>query len=398
MDFDLPGEDDPRRLEIRAWTKANPNPTPRQLLDVGYLAPHWPAPYGLSAAPELQILIDDELQRAGIKRPYNVVAESNCGPSLLTHGTPEAKERYLIPGLLGEERWCQLFSEPSGGSDLSALRTTAVRDGDHYIVNGSKIWTSGAHHAFLGSMPVRTDPHAAKHAGISNLLVELKSPGITIRPIADMSGYPNEFNEVFFDNVRVPVVNRLGEEGDGWRLTMQMLQSERVKFSQPGGAASALTARDLVIALNNVGALRDAGIQEEAAKLYIEGEMLRLLSMRSLSDRINARRPGPEAAVGKMINTPHTQRIFQLALQVNGHKGMLEGEQQFSPDTRQGEGRGNWNFGPWFTPALTLMVGTTEIMRNVVGERVLGLPRELDPSAKGDWSQQVQNKPPARAA
>jgi alkylation response protein AidB-like acyl-CoA dehydrogenase len=153
-----------------------------------------------------------------------------------------------------------------------------------------------------------------------------------------------------------------------------------------------------VVALNNVGKLHDPGIEEEAAKLYIEGEMLRLLSMRSLSDRINARRPGPEAAVGKMINTPHTQRVFQLALKVNGHKGMVADELQFTADSPQGEGRGSWTYGPWFSPALTLMVGTTEIMRNVVGERVLGLPRDLDPSAKGDWSQQVQNRAPARAA
>ena len=262
MDFDLPGENDPRRKEIRAWCEAHPNATPRELLDVGYLAPHWPAPYGLSADPELQILIDDELKRAGIKMPHNAVVVANCGPSLLTHGTPEARERYLIPGLLGEERWCQLFSEPAGGSDLAALRTTAVRDGDHYIVNGSKIWTSGAHHAKLGSAPVRTDPHAAKHAGLSNLLIELDAPGVTIRPIPDMSGIQNEFNEVFFDNVRVPVTNRLGEEGDGWRLTMQMLQSERVLFSKPGGIVGGLTARELVQGLHKMGKLNQAGVNQ----------------------------------------------------------------------------------------------------------------------------------------
>ncbi|MDP3175770.1 MAG: acyl-CoA dehydrogenase family protein [Phenylobacterium sp.] len=390
MDFDIAGEDDPRRLEIREWAKKHPNPTAREMLDSGYEVPHWPAPYGLGASAELQLIIDDELKRAGIKRFGNLVAQNNCGPSLLTHGTPEAKARYLEKGLMGEENWCQLFSEPSGGSDLGALRTTATRDGDDYIIRGQKIWTSGANHAHIGCIVVRTDPHAAKHAGLTCFLVELKnSPGVTVRPIEDMTGHENEFNEVFFDEVRVPASNRLGEEGDGWRLTMQMLGSERVHMGKPGAVwGYGPTARDLVTGLHAIGKLDDGAVRDEAAKLYIEGEMVRLLNYRRLSDHVNAKRPGPESAVAKMIAAPHGQKLLALAKLVQGQAGLIAGEKVFpTPESTDFDGRGSWDVGFWFSPAITLGVGTQEVLKNVVGERLLGLPRELDPSAKGDWAE-----------
>ncbi|MDP3175202.1 MAG: acyl-CoA dehydrogenase family protein [Phenylobacterium sp.] len=397
MDFDIAPEDDPRRLEIRGWLKQHPKPTARELLDSGYEVPHWPPPYGLSANAELQLIVDEELNRAGVQRFGHLVAQNNCGPSLLTHGTAEAKARYLEKGLMGEELWCQLFSEPSGGSDLAALRTTAVRDGDHYIINGQKIWTSLANHAHLGCIVARTDPHAAKHAGLSMFIVELKNnPGVTVNPIEDMTGYENEFNEVFFDNVRVPATNRLGEEGDGWRLTMQMLGSERVHMGKPGAVwGYGPTARDLIDGLNSIGKLRDVAVAEEAAKLYIEGEMIRLLNYRRLSDQVNAKRPGPESAVAKMLAAPHGQKLLDLAKRVHGQAGLIAGESQFAEPTAQSKemgGRGSWDVGFWFSPAITLGVGTQEVLKNVVGERLLGLPRELDPSAKGDWSENLKSR------
>jgi len=196
MDFDFPTEDDPRRAAVRAWLAKNPKPTPRELLESGYEVPHWPAPYGLAADPEFQLIISQELERAGVKRNGNLLSASNLGPSLLTHGTPEAKERYLEKMLMGAERWAQMMSEPSAGSDLAALRTSAVRDGDYYVVNGQKNWSNGSH-ADVACVIVRTDPHAAKHAGLSVLIIDMKSPGISTRPIYNMNQDPTDFPYTF---------------------------------------------------------------------------------------------------------------------------------------------------------------------------------------------------------
>jgi 3-oxochol-4-en-24-oyl-CoA dehydrogenase len=200
MDFELPKEDDPRRLEVRTWFEARPKPSGRELAEAGYATPHWPKPWGLGADAETQLIIDEEMKRARVTPPAlaNPVAISNCAQSLLTHGTDAQRERFLKPALAGEEIWCMLFSEPAGGSDLGSLRTTARREGDHYVVSGQKIWTSLAHKAQVGVLVVRTDPTAPKHAGLSQFLIDMDSPGITVRPIVDMSGNENEYNEVFF--------------------------------------------------------------------------------------------------------------------------------------------------------------------------------------------------------
>ena len=390
MDFDFPGEDDPRRPEVRAWLEKHPKPTPRELLDSGYEVPHWPKPYGLSADPEFQLIISQELERAGVKRNGNLLSANNLGPSLLSHGTPEAKERYLEKMLMGQERWAQMMSEPSAGSDLAALRTTAVLDGDHYIVNGQKVWSNGSR-ADVGCVFVRTDPHAAKHAGISILIIELKSPGITHRPIYNMNhdtaNAPYTFEETFFDNVRVPVTNRIGGEGDGWRLPQQMLQTERMVILEH---VTSRTAREMIEGLAQTGRLHDVALSDEAAKLYIEGEMLRLLNLRSMSDQLNAKRPGPEAAVLKMIGAPHDQRLTAFVKQMQGQEGMIAGSDPF-PGSNEKFGDVTWDAAFWDSPTLTLRAGSQELMRNIIGERVLGLPRELDPSAKGDWAENLKN-------
>src|ERR1700704_5826813 len=196
MDFDLPTEDDPRRAEVRAWLEKHPRPSGRLLAEAGYVAPHWPKPYGLDADPVHQIVIDDELRRAGVHRPENMIGIGWAGPTMLHAGTEAQKERYLLPLLAGEEVWCQLFSEPEAGSDLAGLRTRAVRDGDEYVVNGQKIWTSGAHMSKFGILIARTNPEATKHKGISYFICPMDTPGIEIRPIVEMTGV-HMFNEVF---------------------------------------------------------------------------------------------------------------------------------------------------------------------------------------------------------
>lgn len=389
MDFELPAEDDPRRVEVRAWFAAHPKPSGRALAEAGYATPHWPKPWGLGADAETQLIIDEEMKRAGVVAPalINPVAINNCAQSLLTHGTEAQRERFFWPALASEEIWCMLFSEPSGGSDLGSLRTTAVRDGDHYVINGQKIWTSLAHKAKVGVLVARTDATAAKHAGLSQFIIDMDTPGITIRPIIDMSGYENEYNEVFFDNVRIPADRLLGKEGEGWALSMRQLQTERVALSKPGAIwGSGPSARELIKGLDAAGALEDPVLRDEAAKIYIEGEILRLLAYRSLSDRMNAQTPGPEGAIRKMLAAPHGQRVVDLAKRAQGPDGMMTGSNAFD-DGAPKRGFDNWDYAFWFSPAVTLGVGTQEILKNVVGERMLGLPRELDPSAKGPWNE-----------
>ena len=390
MDFELPKEDDPRRLEVRAWFEARPRPSGRALAEAGYATPHWPRPWGLGADAETQLIIDEEMKRAQVTPPalINPVAINNCAQSLLTHGTDAQRERFLPPALACEEIWCMLFSEPAGGSDLGSLRTTAKREGDHFVVTGQKIWTSLAHKSKVGVLVARTDPAAPKHAGLSQFIIDMDAPGITVRPIIDMSGNENEYNEVFLDDVIVPADRLLGREGEGWALSMRQLQTERVALSKPGAIWGAgPSARELIAGLDAIGALDDPLVRDEAARLYIEGEILRLLAYRSLSDRMNAKAPGPEGAIRKMLAAPHGQRVVDLAKRVQGPRGLLTGEGAFPvKDGRRGV-YDDWDYAFWFSPAVTLGVGTQEILKNVVGERMLDLPREYDPSARSPWNQ-----------
>lgn len=385
MDFNLPGEQDPRRVEVRRWFNENPGATPAQLAERGYTAPNWPSPWGISADPELQIIIDEEIQRAGLPRPMslNAVALNQCGQSLLTYGTEDQRERFLKPAVRCEQLWTMLFSEPSGGSDVAAIRTSARRDGDDYIVNGQKIWNSYAHKAHIGVLLVRTDPTVAKHKGLSMLLIDMRAPGVEVREIADLTGEPNEYNEVFLTDVRVPVANRLGEEGDGWRIVIEQLQTERMGMTKPGTVWGAgQTARELLSGLIETGRIADPLIREEAAKLYVEGEMLRLLSYRSLSNRINGKPAGDEGNVGKMIASPHGQRLSELAKRSQKAAGMVRNPDVLPLPPRDYGIFSNWDYSYWFGPASTLGVGTQEILKNVVAERVLGLPRDVDPTAR----------------
>lgn len=387
MDFELPGEDHPRRRPIRAWFEANPKPTGRDLAKAGFVVPHWPKPWGLAADSELQLIVDQELKRAGIPVPRNPVAINNCAQSLLTHGTDALRERFLWPALAGEEIWCMLFSEPSGGSDLGALRTVARRDGDHYVIKGHKIWTSLAHVAKVGVLVARTDPDQAKHKGLSQFLIDMDSPGLRIRPIIDMSAHENEYNEVFLDEVRVPADRLLGKEGEGWALSTTQLQTERVALSRPGAIwGHGPSARELVEGLAEIGALEDGALRDEAAQIYVEGEILRLLAYRSLSDRMNARTPGPEGAIHKMLAAPHGQRVVELAKRSQGARGLIAGEKPFPSQLTGDDPYDDWDHAFWFSQAVTLGVGTQEVLKNVVAERMLGLPRDLDPTARLPWS------------
>ena len=207
--MDLLGDGDDRRVAVRQWLSENANPTNRAMAESGYVAPHWPRPWGLDADPIHQLIVDDEFAKADVKRPVNAIAIGWAGPTILFAGTQEQRDRYLFPMLAGEEVWCQLFSEPDHGSDLANMSTRAVRDGETYVVNGSKIWSSGAHKSKFGILIARTDIDAAKHRGISYFICPMDSAGIELQPIIDMTTNYS-FNQTFFTDVILPVANRVG--------------------------------------------------------------------------------------------------------------------------------------------------------------------------------------------
>ena len=381
MDLELPSEHDPRRLEVRAWLSANPAPTGRELAEAGLVAPHWPAPWGLDADPIHQLIIDDELRRAKVRRPDNMIGIGWAGPTLVHAGTDEQKDRYLFPLLAGEEIWCQLFSEPEAGSDLASLGTRAVRDGDEWVVNGSKIWTSGAHSSQFGILIARTDSDAAKHQGISYFICAMDVPGVEVRPVREMTGVAL-FNEVFFTDVRLPADALVGEVNRGWGLAKVTLGNERVSLS--GGGALWGMGPDALALLQIVrdrGGCTDAVMRQRLAELYIEAEILRLIRLRTVSAAIKGAPPGPEASIRKLLADEHGQKIMGIAKDLAGTDAMLTDVGPLGAPVDL------WHFGYMFARALTIGGGTTEVQRNILAERVLGLPHDVDAADGLTWAQ-----------
>jgi 3-oxochol-4-en-24-oyl-CoA dehydrogenase len=379
----LPGDTDERRISIRTWLAEHPRPTPRQLAHAGYVAPHWPAPWGLAADPIHQLIIDDELARAGVQRPSNAIGIGWAGPTIAYAGSEEQKERYLFPLLTAEEIWCQLFSEPGSGSDLASLSTRAERDGDEWVVNGSKIWTSGAQHSQFGILLARTNPDAAKHKGITYFICPMNLPGIDIRPIREMTG-GETFNEVFFTDVRLPLDAVVGEVNDGWRLAKVTLGNERVSLSTGGVLwGHGPTALDLIAQIKRAP-VTDPVLRQNIAKVYIEHQILELIRMRTLSARIRGEQPGPEASVRKILADEHGQHVMDLALSLQGASGMIANAHVGGLSGTQGASAMEaavWYYGFLFAQALTIGGGTGAVQRNIVGERVLGLPHEPEAHA-----------------
>lgn len=404
MDFDLPADDHPARTVVREWIAANPKASGQTMAEAGYVVPHWPKPWGLEADPIEQLVIDDELSKAGIRRPNNSIGIGWAAPTILLAGTAEQHERYLPKIFSGEEFWCQLFSEPDAGSDLANLATRAIRDGDEYVINGSKIWSSGAHHSQFGILIARTDPDQPKHKGISYFIMPMDAEGLSMSPIVDMTT-AHSFNQVFFDNVRIPAANLVGAEGDGWRLAKVTLSNERVSLSSAGSMWGAgPSAENLLDLIRDAGGVSDPVLRNEAAGVYIEAELLRLNRFRSLSATLQGKTPGPEASIQKIMADDHGQRVLALAKSLSGANGMLTGSGPAGvvPSSMQGGPTENnfkqrdlpfpdvdpiWHYGYLFSPALTLGGGTFAVQRNIVAEHVLGLPREPNLERGMSWSE-----------
>ena len=387
VDLGLPGDDDPRRHQVRQWLAEHPHHTGRQLAEAGYVAPHWAPPYGLDADPITQLLIDEELRRGGVRRPVNPIGIGWAGPTLMYAGTAEQKERWLWALLSGEEFWCQLFSEPGAGSDLASLSTRAERDGDHYVVNGQKVWTSYAHIARWGILLARTDPTATKHLGISYFVCPMDAQGIEIRPLIDMTG-EHAFNEVFFTDVRIPADHLIGPEHGGWDLAKVTLGNERVSLSGEGALwGMGPTAEDLVELVRVAGGAPSAVLRDRLVSVWVESRILRVLRLRMVSAVLAGRQPGAEASVRKALADAHGQHVMGLARDLAGAFGMLLGSGS-GAGSGSGSGSGprsgvagglddpTWSRGFLFSPALTVGGGTAEVQRNIVAERVLALPRD----------------------
>ncbi len=336
---------------------------------------------GLGVAPALQSAVEETIRESG--RFFHPLAVNTIGigmglPTVLTYGSDEHHEKHLKRIFTGEDIWCQMFSEPSHGSDVAGLSSRAVRDGDEWVVNGQKVWTSVAHMSSFGMLLLRTDPDAPKHKGLSYFILDMHAPGVEIRPLYQITG-DAEFNEVFFTDVRIPHSNLLGDVGDGWRVATTTLMNERVALGGSTAPRGSGTIASLVDLWNKRGAeLSDVArsiMRDRVSRLWIEAEVGRLTTLRARANSTMGN-PGPEGSVGKLASAELNKRIWNTVMDLLGTDGMMH-EPGYSL-SRSGEGRGSYTMSKSFlrSQANTIEGGTSDIMRNILGERVLGLPGE----------------------
>ena len=353
-----------------------------------YAAPLWPKEYGgMSGEVWMQQVIRSELLRHRLPTvSINLLGVGLAGPTLIDHGTEEQKERYLRKILSAEEIWCQLFSEPGSGSDLASLSTRAVRDGDEWVVNGQKVWTTIAQFATFGMLLARTDPETPKHEGLTYFIVDMKAPGVEVRPLRQMTG-SSEFNEVFFSDVRIPDRNRVGAVGDGWRCARTTLMNERVALAgislDPVSFTGGVRRDPWMSYLDSIPDRRDPVVRQRLAQFYIESEVKEITAFRANSARLRGDQPGPEGAVNKVFNAEYNQRRSSFAVDANGLGAVAWMPGDSGPEARaQTFLRARAN---------TLEGGTSEVLRNQMAERILGLPRDVEVDKGVPWSEVRHN-------
>jgi len=398
MNFDDTPEEAAFRAQARAWIDAN---APKQfetelakaslgrirlqkhdIVEVakawqrkksegGWVCLHWPKEYGGRGATAVERVIWQQEEGIYFKltTPFQI-GEGMCGPTLIAYGSEADKRRYLPRIASGEEIWCQLFSEPSAGSDVAGLRTRAERDGDYWIINGQKIWTSGAHYSDYGILITRTDPTVPKHKGLTMFYIDMRSPGVEVRPIKQANGM-QEFNEVFFTNLRVPDSQRLGAVGDGWNVSLTTLMNERMSI----GARLATGFAELFDFCCNLMtedglAIDDRATRSRLANWAVKNSGLKYTSMRAISALSKGERPGPENSIGKLVSGTMLQDIATYAMDLQGANGMLN-------DPETAEAAGQFQAMLMSSPSTRIAGGTDEILRNIIAERVLGLPGDI---------------------
>ena len=347
---------------LRWWQK--------KMYEAGYVGMDWPPEFGGRGATLTEmVILYQEMGRAESPQIVNRGGVSMLGPTLMKHGTPAQQQRFLKNILTADEMWCQGFSEPNAGSDLANLQTRAVRDDDHYVVNGQKVWTSMGHVADWCFLLVRTDATGPKHKGISFLLVDMKTPGITVRPLRQITGEA-EFNETFFDNVRVPVANLVGKENEGWGVAITTLAHERDVLTHIRHISLRNALQRFIRLVKERGAAHDPIVRQKVARLYIAEQALQLNGYRSLTNIMRGGHPGPEGSTAKLLWSQTDVELAQTATEILGPYSQLEGGTRWAPD------EGQWEFYELLARGSGIRAGTTEILKNILGERVLGLPKD----------------------
>ena len=388
MDFEDTPEEAAFREEARTWLEANV-PTEAELegldymergkfwqkrkADAGWACIRWPKEYGGRDANAIEnvILGQEEGKVSAPDTGMFGIGQGMAAPTMMTWGQEDDKKKFLPRLASGEDIWCQLFSEPAGGSDLAALRTKAEKDGDDWVINGQKIWTSGAHYSDYGILVVRTDPNVAKHKGLSYFFLDMKSPGIEIKPIKQISGDAN-FNEVYFTDVRIPDAQRLGEVGQGWQVSLTTLMNERASIGAGGGGTNFTRVKRLAEAVEIDGkpAIEDGAVRAKLADWYVQESGLKYTIYRTLSALSRGDVPGPENSIGKLVGAKKSQDMSSFAMDLFEQQGIIRDRAALD------------NFGSLFqdtymsVPGFRIAGGTDEIMANIIAERVLGLPQE----------------------
>jgi len=393
MNFEDSPEEAAYRQKVRTWIAANApdmsHLTPEERrpwqdkhkevaskwqaikADAGYGCISWPKAWGGAEGTAIEeAIFNQEEARAGLQFNYFTTGLHMLLPALLEHNKDEVSLSLIPPAIRGDKIWCQLFSEPSSGSDSAGVRSAAVKDGDDWVINGQKVWNSGAQIADYGMLIARTDPDVPKHKGLTAFWLDMKTPGVEVRPIKMMSG-DNELNEVFLTDVRIPNSQRVGEVGGGWKVIISTLMNERAAF----GSVSGLNWRDMMKLAKQVAswegtAMDDPAFREWLADLYIDAEAVRLLSFRTLTSLSKGTAPGPEGSVGKLLWSGMAQNLSSQALDILDHGGLLD-----DPEMALMNGAFQHRF--LWAPGLRLGGGTDEIMKNIIAERVLGLPGDV---------------------
>ena len=378
----LPAPDDPRRAEVAQWLSEHPAPTGAELLDAGYMVPHWSRPWGLDATASDIVAINSELQRAGVRRPDYKLARDFVGPLIMASGTSEQRDRYVRPMLTGEEIWCELFSEPEAGSDLASLTTRASRDGDSYVVSGVKTWTSQGQLAAFGLLLARTDPDAPQHRGISCFICPMDAPGVTLQPIYSMEG-EHKWNLTYLDDVRLSRRDLVGAENEGWQAARQVLANERMSMSADTGLAwgNGPSYEDLLRLARSLAASAPLS-REQRGRLaagYAHAVALHVMRIQALGHVSHQQLGDVIPEVRRTLGDEHGQAMLELWRDLYGPAGVA----LYPPGRGADPGSDAFADLYFFARALTLGGGTSEIQRNVIAERVLGLPREPRPAAAG---------------
>ena len=347
---------------LRAWQKT--------MAEAGYVGMDWPREFGGRGASLMEmIILYQEMARAESPQLVNRGGVSMLGPTLMKYGTPAQQKRFLPKILTADELWCQGFSEPNAGSDLANLQTRAVRDGDHFVVNGQKVWTSMAHVAEWCFLLVRTDPDAPKHKGISFFLVDMKTPGITVRPLRQMTGEA-EFNEVFWDNVRIPAENLVGKLNEGWSVAITTLAYERDLLTHIRQISLKNALHRMLRLAREQGRGGDRVIRQKLAGLWIGEQALQMNAYRSLTRILRGGQPGPEGSTSKLYWSQLDQELAQLGTDLLGPYAQIAEGSPWAVD------EGQWEFYALLAQASGIRAGTSEILRNILAERVLGLPKD----------------------